>query len=300
MERATEEADKVLSKIADTAEPVARQVTGEVARLTRRLSEVLSRGPSTGCESRRETTTEPRRQMLARRSWAKLGPCFDFTSRPPTPGLTAVRADLPSFLIDHASCERKASALALSLVSHYPDRPDLVREMIALAQEELEHFRQVHELLEERDLRLGRDVKDAYVGGLLAELRQGSEPYFLDRLLIAGIVEARGCERFRILGDGLPPGPLSSFYVNLARAEARHHALFVRLARQYFNEHEVQRRLTELLTREAEIVRSLPTRGSPSLIAGRFPASHGADLPSSAMRRRSTSSGLSSAPTNAS
>ena len=169
-------------------------------------------------------------------------------SSPTPPGWTeAVISDLDSFLLDHASCERKASALALSLVSHYPDRRELVRTMVELAQEELEHFRQVVDLLDARGLILRRDDKDDYVRTLLAELRQGSDAYFLDRLLIAGIVEARGCERFRLLGEALPDPGLASFYLDLARAEARHHGLFVRLARLYFEPTDVEKRLTTLL-----------------------------------------------------
>ena len=156
----------------------------------------------------------------------------------------------------------RASALALSLVSHYPDRRELVRAMVELAQEELEHFRQVLKLLDARGLVLRRDEKDAYVGQLLRELRQGSEAYFLDRLLIAGIVEARGCERFQMLGDALSDQALAAFYCDLARAEARHHGLFVRLARLYFPADAVDERLSELLDRESQIVPSLPLRAA--------------------------------------
>ena len=142
--------------------------------------------------------------------------------------------DLDAFLLDHASNERKASALAMSLVAHYPDRDVLVREMIQVAQEELEHFRRVFEIIDARGLVLAADIRDPYVRALLEQLRKGRDPYFLDRLLVAGVVEARGCERFGLLGEALPPGELKDFYQDIARSEARHHGLFLRLARTYF------------------------------------------------------------------
>lgn len=172
----------------------------------------------------------------------------------------AVLADFDAFLIDHAACERKASALALSLVMHYPDRRELVKAMIALAQEELEHFAQVAELLDARGLVMTPDEKDPYVGALLKLRRRGTDEYFLDRLLLAGIIEARGCERFQMIADALPEGPDKTFYADIARAEARHHGLFVRLARRYFDDDVTRARLDELLDAEATIVAELPLR----------------------------------------
>lgn len=174
----------------------------------------------------------------------------------------AVLENLSAFLQDHAACERKASATALALVAHYPDRPELVKEMIHLAQEELEHFRQVVELMQARDVTICPDKKDPYVGGLMKHMRRGRDAYFLDRLLIGGIVEARGCERFGLLSEALEPGPLKQFYEELTRAEARHHGLFLRLARTYFSESEVAPRLDELLHAEEEIVDALPFRAA--------------------------------------
>lgn len=173
-----------------------------------------------------------------------------------------VLSDFDSFLLDHASCERKASATALQFVSRYPDRPELVREMIALAQEELEHFRQTMAWLERKELVLHRDARDPYVGAMRALVRNGRDQYFLDRLLIAGIVEARGCERFGLVADALPHGELKAFYGEIARSEARHHGLFVRLARRYFDELIVTQRLEELLQAEAKLVARLPLRAA--------------------------------------
>ena len=171
-------------------------------------------------------------------------------------------ADFDAFLVDHAACERKASATALKLVSHYSDRTVLVRELIPFAQEELEHYAQVMEIILDRGLPTRPDEKDPYVGALMKLIKRGPEQYFLDRLLILGIVEARGCERFGMVADALGPGPLKELYAHIARSEARHHGLFVRLAKEYFPAEVVQRRLDELLDAEAKIVERLPLRAA--------------------------------------
>lgn len=174
----------------------------------------------------------------------------------------AVLADFDAFLLDHAACERKAASTALSLVAHYPNRTELVRECIDLAREELEHFRLVHDKLTQKGLILAPDTKDPYVGRLRREFRQGSEEYFLDRLLICGIVEARGCERFGVLAASLDAGPWKDFYRELARSEARHHELFERLALLYFDGATVTQRRDELLDVEARVLAELPLRAA--------------------------------------
>jgi tRNA-(ms[2]io[6]A)-hydroxylase len=171
-----------------------------------------------------------------------------------------VLGDFDAFLVDHAACERKASATALKLVSHYSDRTVLVRELIPFAQEELEHYAQVMAIILERGLTTRPDEKDPYVGALMKLIRRGPEQYFLDRLLVLAVVEARGCERFGLLADALDPGPLKEFYTDITRSEARHHGLFVRLAKEYFPASTVQERLDELLDAEAELVDRLPHR----------------------------------------
>ncbi len=172
----------------------------------------------------------------------------------------AVLKDFDAFLLDHANCERKASATALTLVAHYPDRKELVDAMIVLAREELEHFYQVYQRIAERGLILAADTKDPYVNRLSQETRKGSDAYFLDRLLVAGIVEARGCERFGLIAQALPPGTLKDFYRGIANSEARHRGLFVRLARVYFDDGTVEARLDQLLDIEAEIIAALAPR----------------------------------------
>lgn len=171
-----------------------------------------------------------------------------------------VLGDFDAFLRDHAACERKASSMAMAFVSHYPDRRDLVDAMIDLAREELDHFRQVYRLIAERNLTLGPDTKDPYVGRLQKEIRRGRDEYFLDRLLVAGVVEARGHERFGLVADALPAGPLKDFYGGITRSEAQHHGLFVRLAMVYFEKDAVKSRLDELLDTEAGIISNLPLR----------------------------------------
>lgn len=173
-----------------------------------------------------------------------------------------VSANFDAFLIDHAACERKASGTALSLVAHYPNRPALVSAMIDMAIEELDHFRQVSQIIAKRGLMLGPDTKSPYMGQMQKLLRTDPEGYFLDRLLVIGVVEARGCERFGILAKELPAGELKDFYLEITRSEARHHGLFVRLAKLYFPPEQIDVRLDEILDRESEIIQTLPLRAA--------------------------------------
>ena len=176
--------------------------------------------------------------------------------------IKTVLADFDSFLLDHASCERKASATALNFVAHYPDRQELVGVMIDLAREELEHFQLVYQKIAERGLILVPDTKDPYVGRLAREYRDGSDVYFLDRLLVAGIVEARGCERFGLVAAALPRGMLKDFYLGIARSEVRHQDLFLNLAREYFQPDVIAARLAQLLEIEARVIEELPLRAA--------------------------------------
>jgi tRNA-(ms[2]io[6]A)-hydroxylase len=174
--------------------------------------------------------------------------------------LEAVFSDLNAFIVDHAACERKASATGMSFVVKYPDRERLIEPMIEFAREELEHFHVMYRVLAGRGLRLRDDYKDAYVNGLRGQMRSGPEDLLLDRLLTAGIVEARGCERLHMVALALPDDDpaLKTVYLDLARAESRHHALFFRLARFYFSEAEVAERADRLLDYEARLVETLP------------------------------------------
>jgi tRNA 2-(methylsulfanyl)-N6-isopentenyladenosine37 hydroxylase len=150
----------------------------------------------------------------------------------------------------------------MAFVVRYPDRVALLDPLIAFAREELEHFHRVYRLLEARGLTLGPDAADPYVGALLASVRTGRDERLLDRLLVAGVVEARGCERFGMIAQALPTGELADFYADITRSEARHHGLFLRLARSYFDENAIATRLDELLDAEARILEGLPLRAA--------------------------------------
>ncbi|MEN0061377.1 MAG: tRNA-(ms[2]io[6]A)-hydroxylase [Myxococcota bacterium] len=175
-----------------------------------------------------------------------------------------VLADFDAFLIDHAACERKASATGMGFVVRYPDRPVLVDEMIGFAREELEHFHQVYRIIRERGLQLAADTKDQYVGALRREAAGKGEARLLDHLLIAAVVEARGCERFRLVAEALAErdDPLAAFYLEITRSEGRHQGLFVRLAQHFFHRDRVTERLDYWLTLEASVVSTLPSRAA--------------------------------------
>ncbi len=178
-----------------------------------------------------------------------------------TPGAWAdgIIAAMDVFLPDHAAAEKKASSMAMTMVVHYPDKPELVNAMIDLALEELSHFRSVVKIMQERGLTLLPDEKDPYVNALRREARQGNEFYLLDRLLIAAIVEARGAERFGMIAAALPAGELKRFYDAITRSEQGHEELFLQLAERYFDPFVVQQRLDELLESEAESSASYPS-----------------------------------------
>ena len=170
--------------------------------------------------------------------------------------------DFDHFLLDHAAAEKKASGMALSMVSHYPDRTRLVAAMTDLAVEEMVHFREVVKLVQNRGLVLGADEKDPYVNAIRALIRQGSDVYLLDRLLTAGVIEARGAERFGLVAEALPEGDLKNFYRSITRSECRHFELFLDLAREYFPADIIESRWQALLDTEGEIIRDLPLRAA--------------------------------------
>ncbi len=171
-------------------------------------------------------------------------------------------SDVDAFLLDHASCERKASATGLSLVCRYPDRQEMIDPLIAFAREELEHFHRVVRLVIARGLQLLPDTKDVYVGHLQSWARKHGDARLLDQLLVCGVIEARGCERFALLAQALPEGELKTLYDELWRAEAKHHTLFLRLAKLYFAADELESRLESLLQHEADVIKTLPARAA--------------------------------------
>ncbi len=179
--------------------------------------------------------------------------------------IATVMADFDSFLQDHADCERKASSMAMSFVAKFPDRLEIIPELIETAVEELEHFRDVYAIMEERGVSLGKEMgRDPYMHELIKYARSGREERFLDRLLIASIVECRGAERFRMVAEALPDSDpeLKRFYKRLWTSEAKHGNIFVKMALNYFPEDEVFRRLEELNQNEGEVVKNLPLRAA--------------------------------------
>ncbi len=163
-------------------------------------------------------------------------------------------------LVDHAHCEKKAAATAMALVASYPERERLVRRLSALAIEEIRHFRAVHQLMRARGIVLSRDEGDPYVKALLGHMRHAREERLLDRLLVAGVIEARSHERLGLLAGALRDPELAAFYANLARVEAGHADLFVNLALAYGKPDEAHARLSQLLGIESEILAALPIR----------------------------------------
>lgn len=174
------------------------------------------------------------------------------------PRWTAVAlSDLDRTLADHVHCEKKASATALKLIADHPDRPEMVRALARLAQEEQRHFLAVLAEVERRGARLPPDEGDPYARALLRLVRSGPER-LLDRLLAAALIEARSRERLELLAAALPEPRLRELYRRLARSEEGHGRLFVDLAAGAFGGERVRARLEELARAEAAIVASLP------------------------------------------
>lgn len=174
----------------------------------------------------------------------------------------AVMNDFDRFLQDHAAAEKKASGMALSMLSHYSDKRKLVRAMTDLALEEMIHFKQVMKLILDRGITIGKDGKDLYVKGLRELFRNGTEEFFLDRLLVGAVIEARGYERFSLVAAALSEGKEKEFYQTIARSEEKHAFLFVELAYEYFEKNVVDARLDEILDKEAQICANLPIQAA--------------------------------------
>jgi tRNA-(ms[2]io[6]A)-hydroxylase len=182
--------------------------------------------------------------------------------RCPTPPawLDYALSHLDEVLVDHAHCEKKAAATAISLLTSYPDNPALAGAMAALAAEEAEHLRRVVNALHARGLTLGRDPGDDYARQLLGHLRGGPDDRLLDRLLVSACIEARSCERLKLLAEHVTDPELQLLYRDLFAAEAGHFVLFTELATRLFGADRTKARLDALLEFEAAIVRGLPVR----------------------------------------
>lgn len=170
-----------------------------------------------------------------------------------------VEKNIEDILTDHAFCEQKATSTAISLIVSFPEYSDLVQEMTALVKEEISHFKMVHDKILERGWTLGRDRRDDYVIELLKFFPKGGSrtTQLVHRLLYAALIEARSCERFRLLSEELKDKELASFYRNLMVSEANHYTMFLGFARQYGNKKEVDTKWQQLLEYESEIISNL-------------------------------------------
>ncbi len=171
--------------------------------------------------------------------------------------------DLAEILTDHAYCEQKAATACITLIQAYPDYIEMVEQLAPIVTEEWGHFRLVLAQLKKRDLRLGRQRKDEYVNQLLGFQRKGlsREEALLERLLVCALIEARSCERFRLLSLHCTDEALRDWYHQFMVAEAEHYRLFLNLAEQYFGKEKSRLRWQEYLRYEATIMQNLPPRG---------------------------------------
>jgi len=167
-----------------------------------------------------------------------------------------VEKNIEEIMTDHAYCEQKAASNAISIVIKFPEKSDLVKAMLELAQEELEHFKMVHEKLIARGFKLGRERKDEYVNLLYDFMRKGGSrsQQLIDRLLFAAMIEARSCERFKVLSENINDEELRGFYHELMISEANHYTLFLNFARQYAEGEDVEKRWQEWLDHEGKVI----------------------------------------------
>jgi len=170
--------------------------------------------------------------------------------------------NIEDILVDHAYCEQKAATSGISLIVKYPDKEKLVEEMTALVAEEWGHFERVLEELKKRGFTLGRNRPDEYVVALSKHIRKGDkrERQLMDHLLINALIEARSCERFKLLWKNIQDEGLQKFYYELMVSEAGHYVSFVKLAKEYMPAETVDARLQELLRIEADIIATLEHR----------------------------------------
>lgn len=172
-----------------------------------------------------------------------------------------VEKNIEEVLTDHAFCEQKAASTAISLIVTFPEFTELVDEMVALVKEEISHFKMVHDHIKKRGWVLGRERKDEYVIELQKFFPKGGSriDQLVHRLLYAAMIEARSCERFRLLSEEIDDAELREFYRKLMVSEANHYTMFLGFARKYGNREEVDKKWQDLLAYEAEIMKNLGT-----------------------------------------
>lgn len=167
-----------------------------------------------------------------------------------------VESNIEEILTDHAFCEQKAASNAITLIVQNPHLPELVQKMAGLVQEEMDHFKRVHDIIVKRGYTLGRERKDHYVNELLQFMTKGGGrgQQFIDRLLVSAMIEARSCERFKVMSEHIQDTELSDFYYELMVSEAGHYTMFIKLAKQYAEGIDVEKRWNELLAYEASVI----------------------------------------------
>jgi tRNA-(ms[2]io[6]A)-hydroxylase len=167
--------------------------------------------------------------------------------------------NIEEILTDHAYCEQKAASQAISLIIGYPEKSELVDKMTALAREEMGHFQMVHNRMMQRGLVLGRERRDEYVNELQTYFHKGvnREERLAQKLLLCALIEARSCERFKVLSENIEDEELASFYHTLMISEANHYTMFITLARKYFDREKVDEMWEGLLAFEAEVMSKL-------------------------------------------
>ena len=171
--------------------------------------------------------------------------------------------NLEDILTDHAYCEQKAATACISLIQAFPDKKELVEALAPIVTEEWGHFRMVLRELDKRELDLGRQRKDEYVNAIMQfQKKDGSrDDRLVERLLICALIEARSCERFRLLSLELEEAEMRDFYHHFMVSEAGHYKMFIKLAKLYGDEEQVEKRWREILTAEAEIMATMTPRG---------------------------------------
>ncbi len=171
-------------------------------------------------------------------------------------------SNLEEILTDHAWCEQKAASNAISLIAYNSEYKELVHELTVIAIEEMQHFQMVIDIIEQRGYTLGRERKDDYVGQLMKFCKKdGSRnDALIDRLLFSAMIEARSCERFRVLSQNIQDEELAKFYYDLMVSEATHYTTFLKFARKYSEKTDVDKRWQEWLTFEGELIQSYGTK----------------------------------------
>jgi len=169
-----------------------------------------------------------------------------------------VESNIEEILTDHAFCEQKAASNAITLIVQNPNLSDLVQEMAMLVQEEMDHFKRVHDLIIARGYTLGRERKDNYVNELMQFVIKGGsrQDQLIDRLLFSAMIEARSCERFKVMSEHINDKELSDFYYELMVSEAGHYTMFISLARKYSGNIDVEKRWKEFLEYEAKVIQN--------------------------------------------